>query len=88
MRRARIDRLSGVRMATREIEAVAGAQRQVEPRLAELVERQRCRPGHATHRVARALERIPDAPALGAFELEDEDVVEVEVQLEPAGRRR
>ena len=88
VRRAHVDGLGGVRMAPREVEAVTSSQRQVEPRLTQFVERQRRRLGRSTHRVARALQRIPHAPALRTLELDDEDVVEVVVQLESMGGRR
>ena len=66
VRRRGVDGLGGVREAARQVEAVAGAQRQVQRRLAELVERRHrlLRPG--AHGLERAGQRLPHPPPLAA----------------------
>ena len=85
---ADVDGLGGVREATRQVEAVAGLQREVQRRLAELVERRHRLARPRAHGVPGALQRLPHPPALAPVELQHEHVVEVEVQLEALRRRR
>ena len=57
----------------------------VEQRITELLQPWRGDRVRALHRIRRTCHRSPDPPALRPAELDDEDVVEVEVQVEPAG---
>ena len=88
MGRGAVGRLGDVRMASRQVEHVAGFQHEVKDRLAQIVARRAWRRVGAADRVAARLGGRPDDPPLGTVELHDEDVVVVEVDVEPLRRRR
>src|SRR5918994_385286 len=83
-----VDGLCSMRVPARQVQAVAGGQREVEQRLAQLLEPWLGDGVPALDRIDGARERLPDPPALATSQLDDEHIVVVEVQVEPAGPLR